>query len=98
LTTEIISVVIPYQGESDVDDRGILLQIKQALPSLPDQERKVGRYVLQHPHEAVSHSITKLAELSSVSSTTVSRFCQRMGVSGYRQFRIALAKELDPAA
>jgi DNA-binding MurR/RpiR family transcriptional regulator len=76
-----------------MDDRGLLLQIKQLMPSLPDQERKVGEYVLMHPHEAVGLSIGRLAEASGVGNTTVSRFCKRVGASGYRQFRIALAKE-----
>ncbi|UCC65581.1 MAG: MurR/RpiR family transcriptional regulator [Anaerolineae bacterium] len=77
-----------------MDSRGILIKIKQTLPSLPGQERKVGDYVLAQPHEAVGYSITRLANACGASSTTVSRFCQRMGAQGYRQFRIALAKDL----
>jgi DNA-binding MurR/RpiR family transcriptional regulator len=73
----------------------ILLRLRQMLPQLPEQERKVGDYVLAHPHEVVGLSITKLAEVSATSTTTVSRFCQRLGTGGYRRFRIALAKEWD---
>jgi DNA-binding MurR/RpiR family transcriptional regulator len=73
----------------------ILLQLKQMLPRLPEQERKVGDYVLTLPLEVVGLSITRLAEVSGVGTTTVSRFCRRMGTGGYRQFRIALAKEWD---
>ena len=73
----------------------ILLQLKQMLPRLPEQERRVGDYVLTHPHEVVGLSITRLAKVSGASTTTVSRFCRRMGTEGYRQFRIALAKEWD---
>jgi DNA-binding MurR/RpiR family transcriptional regulator len=75
------------------DKRGFLLQIKQTLPSLPEQERKVADYVLRHPYEVVGYSITRLADLCGVSSTTVSRFCQRLGLPGYRRFKIALARE-----
>jgi DNA-binding MurR/RpiR family transcriptional regulator len=77
-----------------VRDRGILLNIKQALPSLPEQERKVGDYVLEHLHETVGCSITGLAGACGVSNTTVSRFCRRLGAGGYRQFKIALARDL----
>ena len=73
--------------------QGVLPKIKQALPSLPEQEYKVGDYVLRHPHEAVALSITALADACGVSNTTVSRFCQRIGLDGYRQFRISLARE-----
>jgi DNA-binding MurR/RpiR family transcriptional regulator len=76
-----------------VEDTGLLLQIKRMLPSLPDQERKVGEYLLQHPRDAVDETITGLARLSGTSSTTVSRFCRRMGFDGCRQMKIALARE-----
>jgi len=72
----------------------VMLKIKQALPSLPEQERRVGDYVLEHPHETVSASITRLARSCQVSNTTVSRFCRRLGAYGYRQFKIALARDL----
>lgn len=77
-----------------MDNQGILLKIKQTLPSLAEQERKVGDYVLRHPHEIVGCSITRLAGACDVSNTTVSRFCRRLGVKGYRPFRIALARDL----
>ncbi|HSJ53062.1 MAG TPA: MurR/RpiR family transcriptional regulator [Anaerolineae bacterium] len=76
-----------------MEETGLLLQIKRTLPSLPEQERKVGDYLLQHPHEAVDQTIVSLARLSGVSVTTVSRFCQRMGFVGCRQMKIALARE-----
>jgi DNA-binding MurR/RpiR family transcriptional regulator len=76
-----------------VDNIGILLAIKQRLPSLPVQERKVADYVLSHPYEAVGRSITGLACVSGVGNTTVSRLCRRLGMDGYRQFKIELAKE-----
>lgn len=72
---------------------GLFLKIKQALPSLPEQELKVGEYVLTRPHEAVALSIGELAQACGVSNTTVSRFCRRIGLEGYRQFKIALAQE-----
>jgi len=76
-----------------MEDTGVLLHIKKMLPSLPEQERKVGEYLLKHPHEAVNLTISSLAKLSAVSNTTVSRFCRRMGFDGYRQIKISLARE-----
>jgi DNA-binding MurR/RpiR family transcriptional regulator len=76
-----------------VDNKGILLTVKQMLPSLPVQERKVADYLVSHPYEAVGHSITGLARASGVGNTTVSRLCRRLGMNGYRQFRIELAQE-----
>ncbi len=80
-----------------MDDKGILLQIQKSLLSLPDQERRVGEYILRHRHDVVDYSITRLAEASGTSMTTISRFCQRMGIGGYGQLKIALAKEWGSA-
>lgn len=76
-----------------MDGKGILLQIQQSLLSLPEQERRVGEYILAHRHDVVDCSITRLAEVSGTSTTTISRFCQRLGIGGYRQLKIALARE-----
>ncbi|MBN1660171.1 MAG: MurR/RpiR family transcriptional regulator [Anaerolineae bacterium] len=76
-----------------MEDIGLLLQIKKVLPSLPDRERRVGEYLLQHPHDAVNLTIVSLAQQSNASPTTVSRFCQRMGFDGYSQLKIALARD-----
>ena len=76
-----------------MESKGILLTIKQILPALPVQERKVADYVLSHPHEAVGRSITSLAHASGVGATTVSRLCRRLGMEGYQKFKIELAQE-----
>ncbi len=77
-----------------MDRKGVLLTIKQMLPSLPVQERKVADYALSQPHEVVGSSITHLARASGVGNTTISRFCRRLGMNGYRQFKIELAQEI----
>ncbi|HSJ53395.1 MAG TPA: MurR/RpiR family transcriptional regulator [Anaerolineae bacterium] len=76
-----------------MEDTGLLLQIKGMLPALPDQERKLGEYVLRYPNEAADETIVGLAKCAGVSTTTVSRFCQRLGFQGFRQLKVALARE-----
>jgi len=76
-----------------MEDRGLLLQIKGMLPALPEQERRLGEHVLQYPNEAADETIVGLARRAGVSTTTVSRFCRRLGFGGFRQFKVALARE-----
>jgi DNA-binding MurR/RpiR family transcriptional regulator len=78
-----------------MSERQILLEIKQFLPSLPEQQQKVGRFVLDRSHETLSLSISELADACGVSNTTVLRFCRRLGLKGYREFRIELARGWD---
>jgi len=78
--------------------KGLLLEIKQVLPALAAQEHRVAEYVLAHPHDALADSITQMADACGVSVTTVSRFCRRLGLAGYRQFKVALAQSWGSAA
>ncbi|RPI56779.1 MAG: MurR/RpiR family transcriptional regulator, partial [Chloroflexi bacterium] len=76
-----------------MEDSGLLLQIKGVLPALPEQERRLGEHVLRYPDEAADETIVGLARCAGVSNTTVSRFCRRLGFDGFRQFKVALARE-----
>ncbi len=76
-----------------MEDPGRLLQIKSMLPALPEQEHKLGECVLRYPNEAAEETIVGLARRAGVSTTTVSRFCRRLGFGGFRQFKVALARE-----
>lgn len=78
---------MPQQGN-------VLLQIRGLLPSLSEQEQRVGSYVLSHPEQVVSLSITQLAEATGVSDTTIFRFCRHVGTQGYQDFKIALVRAL----
>ena len=60
----------------------LILHIRALLPSLNQQERKVGQYVIEHPHEVVHLSVSGLAESCAVSDTTVFRFSRKVGAEG----------------
>lgn len=72
----------------------ILLTIRALLPSLNEQEQKVGQYILEHPESVLHLSISDLAQRSAASDATVFRFCKRIGADGYTDFKIRLAQEL----
>jgi len=72
----------------------ILLTIRRLLPSLNEQEQKVGQYVLDHAHEVIHLSVSDVAQRALASDTTVFRFCRKVGADGYQDFKIRLAQEL----
>lgn len=49
-------------------------------------------YIYKHFNEAQYMSISTLAERSGVSEATITRFCHGLGLSGYNEFKLALAK------
>lgn len=63
------------------------------LPSLTPVERSLAEAVIADPASAAQSTITALAERSGTSTTSVTRFCRALGLSGYAELRLALAAE-----
>jgi RpiR family transcriptional regulator, carbohydrate utilization regulator len=84
-------------GTSFPHESSILLTIRGLLPSLNEQEQKVGQYVLDHPAEVVHLAIGDLAQLCTASDATIFRFCRKVGADGYGDFKIRLAQEMASA-
>jgi len=65
--------------------------------SLTRAETKIGRYFLDHP-EAARLSITDVVQESGVGYGSIMRFCQKMGCTGFQQFKVLLAQDLGRSA
>lgn len=63
------------------------------MPSLTLAERSLAEQVLADPAAVARSTITALAERCGTSTTTVTRFCKVLGLSGYAELRLALAAE-----
>lgn len=75
----------------------LLLTIRAQLPSLYEQEQKVGQYILRNPEEVVRLAIEDLAERCHASDTTIFRFCRKVGATGYQDLKIRLAQTMAAA-
>lgn len=60
-----------------------------------DTEQELALFVLAHADEVSSMSIAELAEKSFTSNATVVRLCHKLGLKGYRDFRIELSKDVE---
>ena len=67
-------------------------QINQIYPNLSKGERKVADYVKDNMSDVLRMSIRELKEAIGVSEPTVFRFCQAMGYSGFKDFKISMAQ------
>ena len=70
----------------------MLIAVRGAVPSLRPAERRVAEAVLADPAGISESSITTVARLCQTSETTVLRFCRAIGLAGYPELRIALAR------
>lgn len=72
----------------------------EEIMSLNELEMDVYQYVLKNKEKAGYMKIRELAEEAHVSTTTVLRFCKKMGCDGYTEFKIQfkqyLRQQIEP--
>jgi len=77
------------------ENRGSLKElILNFYPSFSKKERKIADFIVQNLHTAFALPINSLAKHSGVSSATIVRFSQRLGFSGFQQFRSRMVEEV----
>ena len=78
--------------------RDVLSNVRQALPRLSSSEARVAEAIIADPSIVVDLTITDLAHRCGTSLSTVARFCQTLGYSGYREFRMEVASAISREA
>lgn len=70
----------------------ILTTLDARLDSLTTGERQIAEFVLADPERAIRLSSVDLAELAGRSQSGVVKFCQKLGFSGYQDFKLAVSQ------
>ena len=68
-------------------------QMREALPELSKNERKVAEHFIEHPYEAQRAGVDAAANACGVSRSSVIRFCHKLGFKGYSEFRYTLMQQ-----
>ena len=63
--------------------------------SCTDAEARIAAYALAHADEVIHASIADMAAATYSSNATIVRLCRKLGVSGFREFKIELASDLE---
>lgn len=74
------------------ESTNLLNLISSKLAYLPGAMRQVAEFVLEHPEQCQTMSITTLAGRVGVAESTVSRFVRELDLSGYQALRLGLAE------
>lgn len=69
--------------------------INSYFPSLTNSEQKVASFVQNNLDQVIYYSVTDLADEAGVGETTVLRFCRKIGLKGYQEFKLTLAQNLS---
>lgn len=70
----------------------ILEQITEKYHVLTRSGKKLADYIFANTHDAQYLSISSMAEYSGVSEASITRFCRHLGLSGYNDLKLELAK------
>lgn len=72
----------------------ILYQLEECK-EFTNTEKQIAQYVLNQLNEINSLSAENLGKLSFTSKASVIRFCKKLGLSGYEEFKTKLSKEVS---
>lgn len=72
----------------------IVKQIKQHLDTMTKTERQVASCCLSHTNRIAFCTLDELAGIADTSTTSVLRFCRRLGFEGFKQFQQAVRSEI----
>ena len=70
-----------------------LMLIKARYKDMGRSEKKIADWILTHPQDIVSLSISDLAEICKIGEATIVRFSRRLDLSGYQELKITIAQE-----
>lgn len=71
-----------------------LLRIRQMYPTLAQNDRKLADFLLGNAEQVCHLSSQKLAQLTSVSQSSVVKFAQKLGYKGFPALKLALSEVL----
>ena len=77
---------------------GIRARLTAELAGMAPAQRRLASYLLEHLASAPDLGITDLAEEAGVSVGTISLLCRNLGLRGYQDLRLGLAREAVSAS
>lgn len=76
----------------------LLVHLKEAIPELPRGLRAVAKYIIDHPSDFGLDPIRETARKAGVSTYTLIRLAEKMGVNSYDELREPFRQSLVSAA
>jgi len=70
----------------------ILLKIQSMMENANKAEKKLSKYILDNTKKVTTLSVANLSKESGVSTATIVRFSQSLGLPGFKELKLELAK------
>lgn len=73
----------------------VFQSMKDLLPALSESHARIAKLIIEQPEKILQMNITELARLCNVSPSTIVDLCKKLGFSGFRNLKIAIAQEIN---
>ncbi len=77
------------EGKTDMS-ADLLIKIEEKMPEFSKGQKRIATYILEHYEKAAYLTASKLGTLVGISESTVVRFANELGYSGYPEFQQSL--------
>lgn len=74
-------------------EKQCILKIRSLYSSFSKTEKKIADYVFANDDKIIYMSVTEFAENCKVGETSIVRFCRKINLKGYQEFKLVLARE-----
>ena len=72
-----------------------VLDTLENINNLTSVEKDVVLYILKHKDHIIDLNLSELAQFTYTSNGTTIRLCHKLGMNGYKDFKIQFIKELE---
>lgn len=66
--------------------------------SFSDSEIKIAQYIVSSAQDVIDMTIYELSDKTYASTATITRFCRKLGLDGFQDLKLQLAKEINTFA
>ncbi|MDD5697404.1 MAG: MurR/RpiR family transcriptional regulator [Victivallaceae bacterium] len=73
-----------------------ILQIKRLYPELTGKYKDIADYILANPEKIIRHKVKDIAGDCNCDDALIIRFCQKIGYSGFSEFKMSIATGFLP--
>ena len=67
----------------------------ETVDGLTPIETEIGYYILKNQEDILELSVVELAERTYVSKSAIHRFCNKIGLKGFNELKVILAKDIS---
>ncbi len=75
-------------------DDGYLSRIRAKYETFSKSQKRIARYLSEHPEEILTHSITSLSKKIGTTPPSLTRFCQMIRYKGFSDLKFCIEKQI----